>query len=84
MGSVELRGRNAGELQGQDVQVKTRRSKWYCSDGIGVEEPAVIKTLMQRLKISEAAVAEPGYQYLQRDLDLNFYPQVELQTCNVL
>jgi NitT/TauT family transport system substrate-binding protein len=40
-------------------------------------KPAVIKTLMQRLKISEATVAEQGYQYLQRDLDLNFYPQVE-------
>jgi hypothetical protein len=37
----------------------------------------VVKTLIHRLKISDPSVAEQGYQYLQRDLDLDFYAPVE-------
>ncbi|HVR14829.1 MAG TPA: hypothetical protein VMS25_00610, partial [Candidatus Limnocylindrales bacterium] len=37
----------------------------------------VAKTLMQHLKISDPAVAEQGYRYLQRDLDITLYPPVE-------
>jgi NitT/TauT family transport system substrate-binding protein len=40
-------------------------------------KPVVIKTLMDRLKISDVAVAEQGYEYLQRDLDTSLYPPVE-------
>ena len=46
-----------------------------------VKSPAhkstVVKTLMQHLKISDPAVAEQGYRYLQRDLDITLYPPVE-------
>lgn len=46
-----------------------------------VKSPAhkssVVKTLMERLKINDAAVAEQGYRYLQRDLDVTLYPPVE-------
>ncbi len=38
---------------------------------------AVVKTLMERLKINDPAVAEQGYRYLQRDLDVSLYPSVE-------
>jgi len=38
---------------------------------------AVVKTLMERLKINDSAVAEEGYRYLQRDLDVTLYPPVE-------
>jgi hypothetical protein len=37
----------------------------------------VVKTLMQRLKIGDPAVAEQGYRYLQRDLEITLYPPVE-------
>ncbi|MET0503050.1 MAG: ABC transporter substrate-binding protein [Candidatus Binatia bacterium] len=40
-------------------------------------KPVVVKALMQRLKISDAAVAEQGYYYLQRDLDTQVSPPVE-------
>jgi ABC-type nitrate/sulfonate/bicarbonate transport system substrate-binding protein len=40
-------------------------------------KPVVVKTLMHRLKISNPLVAEQGYQYLQRDLDLDFNLPVE-------
>jgi ABC-type nitrate/sulfonate/bicarbonate transport system substrate-binding protein len=40
-------------------------------------KPRVIKTLMERLKIGDAVVAEQGYRYLQRDLDVSLYPPVE-------
>lgn len=40
-------------------------------------KPVVIKTLMDRLKINDVAVAEQGYGYLQRDLDTSLYPPVE-------
>lgn len=40
-------------------------------------KPVVVKTLMQRLKISDPAVAEQGYYYLQRDLDTQVSPPVE-------
>jgi hypothetical protein len=32
---------------------------------------------MERLKISDSAIAEQGYRYLQRDLDTSLYPAVE-------
>jgi NitT/TauT family transport system substrate-binding protein len=38
---------------------------------------AVVRTLQRRLKISDPSVAEQGYRYLQRDLDLDFHPPVE-------
>jgi ABC-type nitrate/sulfonate/bicarbonate transport system substrate-binding protein len=37
----------------------------------------VVRTLMERLKINDMAVAEQGYRYLQRDLDTTLYPTVE-------
>lgn len=40
-------------------------------------KPVVVKTLMRRLKISDPAVAEQGYYYLQRDLDTQVSPPVE-------
>jgi NitT/TauT family transport system substrate-binding protein len=40
-------------------------------------KPMVIRTLMHRLKIGNPAVAEQGYRYLQRDLDINFAPPLE-------
>ena len=40
-------------------------------------KPAVVKTLAQRLKISDASAAEQGYQSLQRDLDITLYTPVE-------
>ena len=42
-----------------------------------MHKSAVVKTLMERLKIGDPAVAEQGYRYLQRDLDLPLYPPVE-------
>jgi NitT/TauT family transport system substrate-binding protein len=42
-----------------------------------LHKPAVVKTLMERLKINDAAVAEQGYRYLQRDLDVTLYPPVQ-------
>jgi ABC-type nitrate/sulfonate/bicarbonate transport system substrate-binding protein len=42
-----------------------------------LHKAAVVKTLMERLKIGDAAVAEQGYRYLQRDLDVTLYPPVE-------
>jgi hypothetical protein len=33
--------------------------------------------LMERLKIADMAIAEQGYRYLQRDLDIGLYPAVE-------
>lgn len=40
-------------------------------------KPLVIKTLMERLKINDASVAEQGYPYLQRDLDTTLYPAID-------
>lgn len=41
-------------------------------------KPAVIRTLMKRLNISDASAAESGYQYLLKDdLDINLYPSIE-------
>ena len=40
-------------------------------------KPVVVKTLMERLKINDPAVAEQGYHYLQRDLDTQVSPPVE-------
>jgi ABC-type nitrate/sulfonate/bicarbonate transport system substrate-binding protein len=42
-----------------------------------LHKPSVAKTLMERLKITDPAVAEQGYRYLQRDLDITLYPAVE-------
>ncbi|MBI4527556.1 MAG: ABC transporter substrate-binding protein [Deltaproteobacteria bacterium] len=39
--------------------------------------PAVIKTIMHWLKISNPATVESGYPYLLQDLDLKLYPSVE-------
>ena len=41
------------------------------------QKPRVIRTLMERLKISDNAIAEQGYRYLQRDLDISLYPAVD-------
>lgn len=41
------------------------------------QKPKVIRTLMERLKITDMAIAEQGYRYLQRDLDTGLYPAVE-------
>jgi ABC-type nitrate/sulfonate/bicarbonate transport system substrate-binding protein len=38
---------------------------------------AVVRTLMERLKIGDPAVAEQGYRYLQRDLDVTLDPPLE-------
>jgi ABC-type nitrate/sulfonate/bicarbonate transport system substrate-binding protein len=40
-------------------------------------KPQVIKTVMERLRITDASVAEHGYPYLQRDLDTTLYPNLE-------
>ena len=42
-----------------------------------LHKTAVVKTLMERLKISDPGVAEQGYRYLQRDLDVSLYPPLE-------
>jgi ABC-type nitrate/sulfonate/bicarbonate transport system substrate-binding protein len=41
------------------------------------QKPKVIRTLMEKLKITDTAIAEQGYRYLQRDLDVGLYPAVE-------
>ncbi len=40
-------------------------------------KPAVVRTLMERLKISDPSAAELGYQYLLKDLDISLYPSIE-------
>jgi hypothetical protein len=46
-----------------------------------VKSPAhkstVLKTLMNRLRLSDLSVAEEGYRYLQRDLDVSLVTPVE-------